>query len=81
MKMVDKVRTVLASLGGEAQLGVIYDEIARQFSMSMPGSRRAGVRKEIERHSSASDLWRVNRPDYFYSVYGKGKGVWGLRHY
>ncbi|MDZ3830858.1 MAG: hypothetical protein U0S50_03445 [Sphingopyxis sp.] len=79
MRMVDKIRSVLASLGGEATLQAIYDEIARQFSIPVPSWRQAGIRKEIQRHSSASALWNGARPDYFYSVHGKGKGVWGLR--
>ncbi len=76
MYMVDRVRSVLASLGGEATLQSIYDEIHHQYSMS---GKQADIRKEIQRQSSASVLWNGARPDYFYSVHGKGKGVWGLR--
>lgn len=40
----------------------------------------AGVRAFIERNSSDSEVYS-GRNDLFYSVLGKGKGLWGLRKF
>ena len=41
----------------------------------------SSIRNIIETHSSDSDAYIEKNEDLFYSVEGKGKGVWGLRAY
>jgi hypothetical protein len=68
---------VMYDNGGEATLKKLYEEIGR-----MCGSvKESSIRSIIEKHSSDSDAYREKNEDLFYSVEGKGKGVWGLRAY
>ena len=62
----------------------IYDFILSQ-NKSIIGTQykdmasfTAGVRGYIERHSSDSDVYG-GKEDLFYSVLGKGEGLWGIR--
>lgn len=66
----------------------IYDSILEKYPDIIGKDRQylnkdsftAGVRGYIETHSSDSDAFNNNKgKDLFYSVLGKGKGVWGLR--
>ena len=79
MTVLDRVREILQLRGGEASLREVYDDMERLHGIVMTRGRQAGIRKEIERHSSHSALWDGFRPDVFYTVAGIGRGLWGLR--
>ena len=78
MTQLEIIQQALRQLGGKApysQIYCVYEEITG--SPLTPGTK-AGLRKCIELHSSDSDNFS-GKQDVFYSVEGKGKGVWGLR--
>lgn len=76
--LVDRIRHALLNLGGKAHLNEIYREVERISHEKLIGAWEATIRAEIHRHSSDTDSFDgVN--DYFYSVEGKGKGIWGLK--
>lgn len=77
-KLVDRIRHALVHLGGQAHLDEIYREVKRISDAPMTGAWENSISGEIHRHSSDSESYQ-NGPNYFYSVEGKGKGVWGLR--
>jgi hypothetical protein len=77
----DFVVEAFKSLGREAHLEEIYATVRtlrRTHNESIPASTDAIVRRELEYNSSDSESFR-GRFDLFYSVYGIGGGVWGLR--
>jgi len=83
------LQTALRNLGEKSYpLNKILDEafkIKKKRDPSwQPTTRwRATCRKELERHSSDSELWKSKykgKEDLFYSAKGIGKGVWGLRN-
>jgi len=76
---IEDIIQAMKNLGGQAKYEDLYDEVKRVRNQSLPKTWRAIVRNQVESHSSDSDNYRENRTDYFYSVYGKGKGVWALR--
>lgn len=78
MKQLDYIVQALHNLGGEASYPEIYAEYERISGVQLTHSRKAGIRKSIEDHSSDSLNYK-GREDLFYSVYGLGNGVWGLR--
>lgn len=77
MKWLEVVVEALRRLNGSAELREIYREIARFSARSLTRQFEATVRKTIESHSSDSENFKGE--DIFYSVEGKGKGIWGLR--
>jgi putative restriction endonuclease len=79
MKKVEKIIKVLNKLGGIGKYSEIYAVYEMIESVSLTDTGKASVRACIENHSSDSDNFKSQ--DIFYSVYGKGKGVWGLRDY
>lgn len=77
----ESVETALARLGGVAPLATLYAEVQRVRATSgdtVPTNLEAIVRRELEHNSSDSTQWLKKR-DLFFSVHGKGLGVWGLR--
>lgn len=75
------VESALSNLGGTATLKDLYDEVRqvrKQSGDTIPPSLEAVVRRELEYNSSDSTQWRRVR-NIFFSVHGKGEGVWGLR--
>ena len=76
----DEVMDAIRLLGGKAPYNEIYQEIQRRQSMDFEENPnwRAAVRQNIEMFSSDSDAF-AGKEDIFYSVEGKGRGVWGLR--
>lgn len=75
------VEGALSNLGGTATLKDLYEEVRKlrkQSGDSIPPSLEAVVRRELEYNSSDSTQWRRVR-NVFFSVHGKGEGVWGLR--
>jgi hypothetical protein len=77
----DDVRTALEQLNGRAPLLRIYNEVRelrRANGRSIPPSFEPVVRRTLEEHCSASEVYRGG-PDLFYMPEGKGMGVWALR--
>lgn len=76
------VQQALRNLGGIGHLKEIYKEVRkiRDGKFTWPTFAHANIRECLESHSSDSDRYQ-NREDLFYSVEGKGRGVWGLRGY
>ena len=77
MTILDATIQALKNIGGKAAYSDIYEEYEKVVGHSITKNQQAGIRACIERNSSDSDVFKGN--DIFYSVYGKGKGVWGLR--
>ena len=77
MTILDATIQALKNLGGKAAYSDIYEEYEKVVGHGITKNQQAGIRACIERNSSDSDVFKGN--DIFYSVYGKGKGVWGLR--
>ena len=69
---------VFNNLGGNAHYSRIYEEYEKMSGKSLTPGIKAGIRKLIEDNSSDSENFK-GKNDIFYSVCGKGKGVWGLR--
>lgn len=74
----DDIVEALRNLDYEAHLEEIFHEASLIRDAPLPKNVDATVRGAIERHSSDSRKYDGG-PDYFYSVHGKGQGVWGLR--
>ncbi len=75
----EDIQEAYRRLGGAASYEQLYQELGRIRGKTLTSGKQAGVRREVENHSSDSENWKPHRPDLFYSVEGKGKGVWGLR--
>jgi hypothetical protein len=73
------IYAALAKLGGKASLARIYDKVEELHPGPLPKTWEAIVRGTIESHSSDSENYDPVRADLFYSVEGKGQGVWGIR--
>ena len=69
----------LENLGGSAHLSEIYNEVERIRPDNLNPTWDRTVQRELETNSSDSDAF--SGEDIFYSVEGKGKGVWGLRSF
>lgn len=78
MTQLDYIVQVLKNLGGKANYAEIYREYERISKNSMTPGIKAGIRKNIEDHSSDSMNYK-GKEDLFYSVDGIGNGNWGLR--
>lgn len=78
MTTKEKIIQAMKNLGGKATYSDLYCEYETITQTTLTQGQKAGIRKCIEVHSSDSDNFS-HKEDIFYSVYGKGKGVWGLR--
>lgn len=78
MTILEATIQTLNNLGGQAAYSDIYEEYEKVVGHSITKNQQAGIRACIERNSSDSDVFD-GKNDIFYSVYGKGKGIWGLR--
>lgn len=78
MTVLEATIQTLKNLGGKAHYSKIYEEYENVTGYKITKNQQAGIRKCIETHSSDSDAFN-GKDDIFYSVYGKGNGVWGLR--
>ncbi|WP_423798161.1 hypothetical protein [Neobacillus sp. SAB-20_R2A] len=82
---LQEIIEVLKELGGQATLSDIYDTVERRGNIDVSNyiDFRSPIRKNIYHHSSDADKIFTGVPgdktDIFYSVAGKGKGIWGLR--
>ena len=77
MKQLEILIFIIKDLGGKAAYKDIYSEYEKRTGKVLTCNTKAGIRKLIEDNSSDSANFKGN--DLFYSVFGKGKGVWGLR--
>ncbi len=77
--VLEKVIKSLEELGGKGTYSQIYEKYEDITGEVLTDGKKAGIRKTIEDNSSDSDNFRGN--DIFYSVEGKGRGIWGLRNY
>ena len=78
MTQLEAIVQALKDLGGKASYSDIYHRYEFITGIILTPGKKAGIRKNIEDHSSDSDNFK-GKEDLFYSVEGKGKGVWGLR--
>ena len=78
MSYVDLIVKALRNLGGQASYTEIYREIEEITGITLDDGLMAGIRRTIHIYSSDSDGYN-GVADIFYSVQGKGYGVWGLR--
>lgn len=78
MTQLELIVEAIKNLGGKGTYSEIYGEFERLSSSTLTAGRKAGIRKNIEDHSSDSMNYK-GRKDLFYSVYGLGEGTWGLR--
>ena len=76
--VLDNIIKSLEALGGKGTYAQIYEMFERITGQALTDGRKAGIRAAIEKNSSDSEVFSGN--DIFYSVEGKGKGVWGLRN-
>lgn len=72
------------NLGGQATLTDIYNKVEgrNNIDLSSYTDWKAQIRKHIYLNSSDADIFKGNvgdHTDLFYSIEGKGKGIWGLR--
>jgi len=70
----------LYNLNGKAHLSNIYKEVEKLRKDNLNPTWDRTVQRELESNSSDSEAF-LGKEDIFYSVEGKGKGVWGLRDY
>jgi len=79
---LDEIRDALTTLGGQATLAQLYQEIERRGVMDFASAPnwKAGVRRTIEQHASEwAGFTGLAENDVFFAPQGKGAGVWALR--
>lgn len=69
--------TALSNLGGKAHYEQIYAEIERLRSQPLPPAWKKIVQRAVQDHAGESDGYKKTKR-LFYSINGKGSGVWGL---
>ena len=79
MTVLDSVIKALESIGGKGKYAQIYTAYADVTGQALTDNKKAAIRAAIEKNSSDSIAFSGN--DIFYSVAGKGSGIWGLRSY
>lgn len=79
-KWLTEVMDVIIQLGGKGHYVDIYKLIEQRRIMNLTVNKnwQAAVRQTIETHSSDSDAF-AGKKDIFYSVEGKGNGIWAIR--
>lgn len=78
MTQLECIVQTMKNLGGKATYSQSYEEYEKVSGINLTPGRKAGIRKNIEDHSSDSLNFK-GEEDLFYSVHGIGKGIWGLR--
>src|SRR6476660_3104192 len=79
---LDEIRDALTTLGGQATLEQLYEEIERRDVMDFASNPnwKAAVRRTIEQHASeCAGFTGLAEDDVFFAPQGKGAGVWALR--
>jgi len=77
MKQIDIIDAI-RQLGGKAKYNDIYKMYEQLAHKKLTYGQKAGIRKNIEIHSSDSKNYRENNEDIFYALEGLGKGIWAL---
>ena len=78
MRQLEIIQLAITRLGGKAHYTSIYAAYEEITGQPLTDGVKAGIRKCIEDHSSDSENFK-GKGDIFYSVAGKGRGVWGIR--
>lgn len=78
MTQLEYIMLAMKNLGGKATYSQLYEEYKKVSCINLTAGRKAGIRKNIEDHSSDSMNYK-GKEDLFYSVDGIGNGTWGLR--
>ncbi|MCP3743789.1 HNH endonuclease [Paenibacillus sp. A3M_27_13] len=74
---LEEIIEALNELGGEGTLQDIYTQIEDRKQMELTKAWKNTVRRTIYDNTKDS----VGRRDVFYSVEGKGNGIWGLKDF
>lgn len=81
-RWVDYIVQALEELGGIATYNEIYKKVEElKLGETLTTHWQASVRERIESHSSDSANFKYPDRDYFFSVEGLGRGIWGLRSF
>lgn len=85
-RWLPEVIEALEELGGQATLTDIYTKVEDRSKIDLNNyvDWKAQIRKHIYLNSSDADIFKGyvgDHTDLFYSIEGKGKGVWGLRYF
>ncbi|MGM0806466.1 MAG: HNH endonuclease [Bacillota bacterium] len=83
-KWLKEIIKALNNLNGKGTLEQIYNQISTSKSIDLSSYTdwKSQVRKNIYLHSSDCDIFKGNpddENDLFFSVEGKGEGIWGIR--
>lgn len=78
MTQLEALLQAMKNLGGKATYSQLYEEYESITGTVLTPGKKAGIRKNIEDHSSDSMNYK-GKEDLFYSVDGIGNGTWGLR--
>ncbi|MFD1861483.1 hypothetical protein [Planococcus chinensis] len=83
---LEGIITSLNSLGGKGSLEEIYEKVLTQNNIDFNAyiDWKSQVRKNLYLHSSDCDIFKGvtgDETDLFYSIEGKGKGIWGIRNF
>ncbi|KZZ84373.1 hypothetical protein [Bacillus sp. SJS] len=86
IKWVNEIQISLELLGGKGKLSEIYNEIETRSKIDLSAyvDWRSQIRKNIYLHSSDCDIYMGipgDKKDIFFSVEGKGRGIWGIRNF
>lgn len=73
---LDDVITALKNLGGTAHYDLLYKEIQRIRKRPLPEAWKKIIQRVVQDHAIESSGFKTRR--LFYSVNGKGSGVWSL---
>lgn len=80
-KYLMQVIEALNYYGGEATLNDMYSYVKEHYGYDLPDDGyQSSLRKAIYQNSSDANLYQGKR-DLFYTIEGKGSGIWGLRTY
>jgi len=81
-KWIDEILEIYEEFGGIVHYDDVYRRVQERNNMDLAANPnwKAAVRRTVEQHSSDSEAF-LGRNDLFYSVEGKGKGIWGLRQF
>lgn len=76
MAVVDNLRIALEKLNGSGDL----DQIYKSYEDVTGSVVKSTIRRTLQQYSSDTTTY-IGREDYFFSVEGIGKGIWGLRNF
>ncbi|MBT2679271.1 HNH endonuclease [Bacillus sp. ISL-35] len=84
-KWINEIMIAFNNLGGKGTLEEIYNEVSKTKNIDLTSYTdwKSQIRKNLYLHSSDCDIFKGKQggeEDLFYSVSGKGSGVWGIRN-